>query len=266
MAPGNGTANNFAIHTDHPAINPPASGATASLTGLQTPVISIDPISGNPQSPERISTFRHAYGVNQLGDKNTPAKQLEYKKNWPSTTGATGPYTGLTATTPTLDILPDKYGFVNDDRYLIGADTCGAYLFLGPVTYNQLLVNGVNARANRELSNGANNAIVIPVIFQYRMTDYYGPSITSSSSAGGNGIIGGYDVANTVPPKNLTYVRQIGLDLYQQDKQTFSFDIQVAATYQKDSLIQLYETGLPTATKEVKQVTYDKATIKRIFS
>ena len=257
---GGGTANNFAIHTDHPAIKPPSSGVTATLANLQTPVIAIDPISGNPQSPEKISTFRHAYGFNQLGDKNTPAKQLEYKKPW------VGSYTGLTSTTPTLSLLPDKYGFVNDDRYLIGADTCGAYMFLGPVTYNQLLVNGVNALANRQLDNGSNNAIVIPVIFQYRMTDYYGPSITSSSSAGGNGIIGGYDVSNTVPPKNLTYVRQIGLDLYQQDKQTFSFDIQVSATYQKDSLIQLYETGLPTATKEVKQVTYDKATIKRIFS
>jgi hypothetical protein len=263
---GGGTANNFTIHIDHPAINPPAAGTTATLANLQTPVIAIDPISGNPQSPERVSTFRHAYGFNQLGDKNTPAKQLEYKKNWPSSTGPTGPYTGLTATTPTLGILPDKYGFVNDDRYLIGADTCGAYLFLGPVTYNQLLVNGVNALASRSLENGSNNAIVIPVIFQYRMTDYYGPSITSSSSAGGNGIIGGYNVTNTVPPKNITYVRQIGLDLYQQDKQTFSFDIQVAATYQKDSLIQLYETGLPTATKQVKEVTYDKATIKRIFS
>ena len=89
---------------------------------------------------------------------------------------------------------------------------------------------------------------------------------TSSSSAGGLGILGGFNPNSTVPPKNLTYVRQIGLDLYQQDKQTFSFDIQVSSTYQKDSLIQLYETGLPTATKDVKQVTYDKATIKRIFS
>jgi hypothetical protein len=128
------------------------------------------------------------------------------------------------------------------------------------------LVNGVNARANKELDNGATNALVIPVIFQCRMTDYYGPSITSSSSAGGLGILGGFNPNSTVPPKNLTYVRQIGLDLYQQDKQTFSFDIQVSSTYQKDSLIQLYETGLPTATKDVKQVTYDKATIKRIFS
>ena len=98
------------------------------------------------------------------------------------------------------------------------------------------------------------------------MTDYYGPSISSSSSAGGNGIVGGYNPSSTIPPKNLTYVRQIGIDLYQRDKQTFSFDIQVSATYKKDSLIQLYETGLPVAIKDVKQVTYDKATIKRIFS
>lgn len=257
---GGGTAGNFTIHIDHPAINPTSSGVTATFTNLQTPVIKIDPVTGFPQSPEVTSAFRHSFGFNQPGDKNTPGKQLQYKKSW------TGSYTGLTAITPNISLLPDKFGFVNNDRYLIGADTCGAYLYLGPVTYNQLLVNGVNARANRELNTGINNAIVIPVIFQYRMTDYYGPSITSSSSAGGNGIIGGYSISNTVPPKNLTYVRQIGLDLYQQDKQIFSFDIQVSATYQKDSLIQLYETGLPTATKDVKEVTYDKATIKRIYT
>jgi len=258
---GNGYANYFAIHTDHPAINP-ATGTTAvNLTSLQTPPILIDPITTYPQSPEVTSEFRHAYGFNQLGDKNIPAKQLSYSKNWPTTIAP-----GTTSYAPSITDLPDKYGFISDDRYLIGSNTCGAYLFLGPVTYNQLLVDGVNALASKQLNSGSNNAIVIPVIFQYRMTDYYGPSISSSSSAGGNGIVGGYNPSSTIPPKNLTYVRQIGIDLYQRDKQTFSFDIQVSATYKKDSLIQLYETGLPVAIKDVKQVTYDKATIKRIFS
>jgi hypothetical protein len=258
---GGGTANAFCIHTDHPVINIPTNGATATFTSLQTPTISIDFVTGNPQSPEAVSAFRHSYGFNALGDRNIPAKQLEYKNNWPGITG------GTTSTyVPAITDLPDKYGFIDNDRYLIGSDTCGAYLFLGPVTYNQLLVNGVDARANRQLEPGLNNAIVIPVIFQYRMTDYYGPSISSSSTAGGDGILGGYNPAITVPPKNLTYVRQLGIDLYQMDKQVFSFDIQVSATYQKDSLVQLYETGLPTAIKDVKQVTYDKATIKRIYS
>ena len=257
---GGGTANYFAIHTDHPAINP-ATGTTAvNLTSLQTPPIIIDAITGYPNSPEVTSEFRHAYGFNQPGDKNIPAKQLSYSKNWPAIA------TGTTAYSPAITDLPDKYGFITDDRYLIGSNTCGAYLFVGPVTYNQLLVDGVNALASKQLNSGSNNAIVIPVIYQYRMTDYYGPSISSSSSAGGNGIVGGYNPSSTIPPKNLTYVRQIGIDLYQRDKQTFSFDIQVSATYKKDSLIQLYETGLPVAIKDVKQVTYDKATIKRIFS
>lgn len=257
---GNGYANYFSIHTDHPAINPAAGTTSVNLTVLQTPTIPIDPITGFPQSPEVTSEFRHAYGFNVPGDKNIPAKQLSYTKNWPTIA------TGTTSYASAITDLPDKYGFITDDRYLIGSNTCGAYLFLGPVTYNQLLVDGVNALASKQLNNGSNNAIVIPVIYQYRMTDYYGPSISSSSSAGGNGIVAGYDPSSTIPPKNLTYVRQIGIDLYQRDKQTFSFDIQVSATYKKDSLIQLYETGLPVAIKDVKQVTYDKATIKRIFS
>jgi hypothetical protein len=258
---GGGAVNEFAIHVDHPAINPGTGSSSVSFTGLQTPTVPIDLVTGKPQSPEAFSAFRHSYGFNDTGDKNIPAKQLEYKKNWPTIApGTTSSYL------PAITDLPDKFGFIDNDRYLIGSNTCGAYLFLGPVTYNQLLVNGVNAKASRSLDSGSNNAIVIPIIFQCRMTDYYGPSITSSSSAGGEGIIGGYNPLVSVPPKNITYVRQIGLDLYQMDKQTFSFDIQVSATYQKDSLIQLYETGLPTVIKDVKEVTYDKATIKRIFS
>jgi hypothetical protein len=258
---GGGYLNYFAIHTDHPAINPPTGATAVNLISLQTPTITVDYVTGNPESPEVTSTFRHSYGFNELGNKNIPAKQLEYTKNWSTITPGT-----TTSYVPAITDLPDKYGFIDNDKYLIGANTCGSYLFLGPVTYNQLLVNGVDARANRTLETGSNNAIVIPVIFQYRMTDYFGPAITSSSTSGGDGIIGGYNPGSTIPPKNLTYVRQIGIDLYQQDKQTFSFDIQVSATYQKDSLIQLYETGLPVAVKDIKGVTYDKATIKRIFS
>jgi hypothetical protein len=257
---GGGFINYFAIHTDHPAIRP-ASGTTGiGFTGLQRPTVNIDPATGNPLSPEAVSAFRHSYGFNSLGDKTSPAKQLEYKKNWPGVTAGTSTYF------PAITDMSDKFGFINGDRYLVGANTCGAYLFLGPVTYNQLLVNGVDARATKTLDSGSNNALVIPVIFQYRMTDYFGPSITSSADSGGEGILGGYNPLLTVPPKNLTYVRQIGIDLYQLDKQTFSFDIQVAATYQKDSLIQLYETATPVAVKEIKQVTFDKATVKRIYS
>jgi hypothetical protein len=50
------------------------------------------------------------------------------------------------------------------------------------------------------------------------------------------------------------------------DKEVFSFDVQVAATYQRDSLIQLYETGLPVAIKEVQKVSFTKETIKSLFS
>lgn len=267
---GGGHQNNFAIHIDHPAIRPAIGSPTVSLTGLQTPTLIIDPITGFPQSPAGISAFRHSYGFNAQGDKNAPAKQLEYqvpnRTVWGNPSVGGGIYKGMTSVVPTISLLPDKYGFIDNDRYLVGKDTCGAYLFMGPVTFNQLLVDGVDARANKELVSGSSSAIVIPIIFQYRMTDYFGPSITSSSTAGGEGIIGGYNPSQTVPPKNITYVRQIGLDLYQMDMQTFSFDIQVASTYQKDSSIQLYETALPISIKSVKSVTYDKSSIKSIFS
>lgn len=259
---GNGLLTEFSIHIDHPAIIPKLDDPVVNLVNMQTPEILIDNATGNPNSPEKISKFRHSYGFNHLGDKNNPAKQLEYRHNW--ITQPPGIYPAPLV--PTIEELPDKYGFTDNDRYLIGSNTCGSYFYLGPVTYNQLLVNGVDARASTSLQPGGNNAIIIPIIFQYRMTDYFGPPIVNSTSPGDYGILGGFNRNVPIPPANLTYVRRIGLDVYQQDMQVFSFDVQIAATYKKDSLIQLYETGVPSSSKELKAVTYDKATIKTIFS
>ncbi len=266
---GGGLLTNFCIHTDHPKINPVVGQSSVDFESLQTPDITIDINTGKPMAPEATSHFRHAYGFTEYGEKDGPAKQLEYSYNW-GNAPVIQP-NDVTSYTPEIDELPDKYGFIDNDRYLIGKDTCGSYLFLGPVTYNQLLINGVDARAYKTVQPGNNNALVIPIIFQYRMTDYYGPPITSSTSPGGYGIVGGYNVNPDTgivitPPKNITYVRRIGLDLYQQDSQVFSFDIQVSSTYKKDSLIQLYETGVPAATKDLKEVTYDKTTVKSIYS
>ena len=260
-AVGNGYQNVFAIHIDHPAIKL-AEGVSTGFTALQTPTIAIDKSSGNPLSPEVVSAFRHSYGFNNPGNKNIPGKQLEYRNNWRNNpTAGTG-----TSYIPNITEIPDKFGFTDNDRYLIGSNTCGSYLFISPSTYSQLLVNGVDARASFTINPGENSSLVIPIIFQYRMTDYFGPSVSSTTTAAGNGIVGGYNPLQTVPPTNLTYVKQIGLDLYQYNQTIFSFDIQVAATYQKDSLVQLFQTGLPSTSKNVPEVTYSKSTIKTIFS
>ena len=125
-------------------------------------------------------------------------------------------------------MYPDKLGFYSHDRYFIGSDTCGAYLFVGPSYFDQLLVDGTDYRAKREVEAKDSAVIKIPIYFQYRMVDYYG---TSESS----GIVGGYN-GSTTGKTNLTYEKRIGLDLYIQDESVFSFDVDVTAKYTKNTV------------------------------
>lgn len=132
-------------------------------------------------------------------------------------------------------ILPDKFGFIDVDRYLIGKKTCGAYLYLAPISTDQIIVNGIDLKSKRLLEGGEGSALEIPIIFQFRMTDYYGDGNT------GLGIVGGYDSNATVQltpdnkKVNITYAKKMGLDIYLIDR-TFSFDIEISAKYRKDTL------------------------------
>ena len=124
----------------------------------------------------------------------------------------------------TADRYPIKMGFYTNDRYLIGEQTCGSYLYLSPATYSDLLVNGTDYRATREIEFGEEFQISIPIIFQYRMTDFYGAGINGTGRIGGNPL-----------NKNLYYSKKIGIDIYAKDESVFSFDLQVSAKYKVDS-------------------------------
>jgi len=266
-----GEISDFCIHTDHPAINPGFPGTALTFNNLQLPSVNIDPTTGYPIAPEAASTFRHAKNVElEASTVNGYRPQLGYYQAFLDNVKVAVLPIPAPPASPTykyenvyqpvsLNEYPDKFGFVSNDRYLIGNKTCGSYLFLGPSTFNQLNVNGIDARATQELKTGDTNAIVIPVVFQFRMEDYWGPS-----GGAGAGIIGGYK--GSTPPTNLTYGRRIGLDLYAQDEDTFSFDIQVSATYKKTSLSQVIATAYPTFNKETKNIVYDKYTIKTLIS
>jgi hypothetical protein len=257
---GAGSTTPFCVHVDHPALNgitPPTIAPT--LVGLQLPDITIDSTTGLPQAPEAISEFRHAAFFNEkVTSKGGWSPQLSYYQRFLLNSGP-APF-ATTYTPGSLEELPDKFGFVTGDRYLIGSNTCGSYLFLGPSTFNQLNVNGTDARATFTVSQGDENAILIPIIFQFRMEDYYGPS-----GGLGQGIVGGYD-SSTTPPRNLTYSRRIGLDVYAQDETVFSFDVQVSTTYKKTSLSQVIAAAVPTVNKEQQNIVYNKNTIKTLNS
>ena len=267
-ASGNGYLTKFCVHVQHPSI---AENTTAvTMSSLQLPPVTVDANTGKPQAPEAVSAFRHSMYFND----QAPAKftlfnpvQLKYRDNSLAITGS-APYP-TTYTPVSITELPDKFGFVSNDRYLIGSNTVGSYLYVGPAQFNQLLVQGVDAKAYKQLDPGEENAIIVPIVFQYRMTDYFGPWISSSitsAAAGGLGILGGYDPTRVGTLNNLTYTKKLGIDLYQQDEPVFSFDVQVSATYKKDSLAQLNAVSVPLVAQDVLNVTFTKESVKTLFN
>ena len=136
-----------------------------------------------------------------------------------------------------------KLGFYAHDKYLIGNKTCGAYLFCRPNDTDDLLTDGNDYLATRELKANADK-ISIPVIFQYRMQDYY-------KREGRYGGYNGKDVSASSYSKNFSYVRKIGFDLFEKDEAAFSFDIEVTAKCDK-------VTAADKSTKNSYSVSYKK--------
>jgi hypothetical protein len=253
---GNGALDEFCIHTDHPLLT---STTNYTFPLLQFPTITIDTATGLPTSNEAVSAFRHAYGVNdQISTVKGFSPQLNYRQNLLRNAKIGTAYPSLHPPA-SYNELPEKFGFVDNDRFLVGRKTCGSYMFLAPSTFNQLNVNGIDARSTKTVNTGDANSIIIPVIFQFRMEDYHG-----TPGGAGAGIIGGW--FNGTAPTNLTYGRRIGIDIYAQDEPAFSFDIQVSAVYKKTSLSQVVATATPTVNKQLQNIVYTKDTIKTLKS
>jgi hypothetical protein len=107
--------------------------------------------------------FRHSQFFNLESSDINGTKQLEYITVNPSSN---------------RDKYPAKLGFSNDDRYLVGKNTCGCYFYAGVTNRNTLLVNGNDSLSKLNIEFGEENEIKIPLIFQYRMQDYFGTSTT----------------------------------------------------------------------------------------
>ena len=121
-----------------------------------------------------------------------------------------------------------KMSFDANDQYLLGGRSCGAFLFLSPINLNTLSVGGDSKQSRKEIKGRVarldnSNALSVDVIFQYRMTDYYGNDASSDI-----GRIGGQ--AKLKFP-NLTYTKKIGLDIFDKYDEQFSFDLEVFAKY-----------------------------------
>ena len=128
---------------------------------------------------------------------------------------------------------PIKTSFIDNDKYLIGKYTCGAYLFISPGSYQAIGSNAVSPTiTKRTIEFGSANSIQIPLKFQYRVSDYL-------AKVGGN--------RPEISLTNIKYSKKLGLDIYLKDE-TFSFDILATVKYQSETasitpLSQIAQSG-----------------------
>ena len=116
-----------------------------------------------------------------------------------------------------------KSSFEPDDQYLLGGKSCGSFLYISPLSKDSLVVDASNKRGKKIIEGSSANSITVDLVFQYRMTDYYG-----AGSGAGSGKIGGI-VSNTF--QNLTYSKKIGVDIIDSNSNDFQFDVEVYAKY-----------------------------------
>ena len=121
-----------------------------------------------------------------------------------------------------------KMSFDANDQFLLGGRSCGAFLFLSPINLDTLKVEGDAKQSRKSIKKkvgtlDSSSALSVDIIFQYRMTDYFGNDPDSDI-----GRVGGQ--AKLRFP-NLTYTKKIGLDIFDKYDQQFSFDLEVFAKY-----------------------------------
>jgi hypothetical protein len=196
--------NGLFLHKDHPAIN------ASALTPLN--ILEMNLVSMSKNAPRRANMTD--------GSFQNPYKNLHWQIK--PEAGATTPIDMPTAGRPNSL----KMSFNAEDQFLLGGHSCGAYLFLSPIETTSLTVDADNKFGKKSIAQGATNAVSVDLIFQYRMTDYFG--VSSSNNAGR---VGGIASTNLT---NLTYSKKIGLDILKGENDVFSFDIEVYAKYKPE--------------------------------
>lgn len=155
---------------------------------------------------------------------------------------------------------PTKLGFYQHDRYLVGKKSCGSYLYVALSDYDANRVDGVDYLATRTLST-EDNPIQIPIIFEYRMQDYYNRS----------GLYGGYDLSKggnaSSYKKDFSYKRRLGFDISIKGKDdAFKFDIEFTAKCEKTTTADKVSTTTKAKASSYSRkltTSYIKSTTKK---
>lgn len=153
------------------------------------------------------------------------------------------------------NIRTPKLGFSENDQYLIGPRSCGSYLFLAPNEHSILTVDGADSLSIKKIPFGSSSSIAIPLIFQYRMTDYFG------FGSSGLGKIGGDPTGSL---NQLEYSKSIGIDIFSNKDEKFSFDIEVTSRYSSKSFsttetpIRTFENSIDDLNKNVNNININR--------
>lgn len=204
VAAGNGKLSEFCISKDHPYLKTLGTQGAWTATNYQ-PAISIT---------QDVLPFAHAVHFETSVTENINAFGVAYYKQATRVTPYDAPFADDRA-------FPIKLGFVPNDEYLIGKYTCGAYLYAFPLNYEAISVEGnIPSRSSKKVKLGAENALNIPILFQFRCSDKLG-------------FIGGFRTNGTL--NNIKYQKKIGLDIIVKNDVPFSFDLEVSAQYIKET-------------------------------
>jgi hypothetical protein len=223
---GGGALSSFCVSIDHPAVKFVKVGTGAndpSLTNLPTLSnyfnskdlnnTNVNNLAAN--APFRYPQFYHPSTVAATASNSSPAQMSSY---YPFSASANWPY-------------PMKQAFYQNDRYLIGSSTVGSYLFIEAPSMETIKVKGTGLDSFSELDFGAENQIVVPIVFQYRMADYL-ENIAGTQ----NSIV-----------TNVTYTRGMGIDISIKGEPTFSFDFIATASYTAETTTQYTTTTLTSS-------------------
>ena len=182
--------NGILMHIDHPLLESYTDVLDIQSNGLV----------GFPKTTPRRSD--DIYGKQQTAFKLTNTTNNEGNPGW----------------RPAL-----KNSFEPNDQYLLGGHSCGSFLFASPLNKESLVVDADNKTGKTIIPGGNANAITLDLVFQYRMTDYYGPGDSGIGRIGGI-VSGDFN-------KNITYSKELGLDILDSNGNDFKFDLSVYAKY-----------------------------------
>lgn len=207
---GGGGYTDFCVHVDHPLLQLSSDLMQNWIKYYSTGAERTLP----KQTYDAQKAYYPPFMMDAFATDANSLKQMIYREYESVSTGATA------------SNFPNKIGFEDNDKYLIGKNTCG--LFLSLASSSDLFLNEKFVNQGKKIKKG--ERYLIPILASSRLTDYYG------AGSAGIGNIGG-EIGKT----NVSYTKKIGIDILVKESKLelpklLSFDFQYTMQYEKSSL------------------------------